>query len=617
MRHILRITLFLGLAAAALALSDEEVAKKYGGTVTPEEGQKLIAEVKWTTRTDPGIGSPEAKKGGKIRMGQQNYPATLRYFGKNGNSVTARFMHFFMTHETLLNLHPDSLEFVTGIAKEWSISEDKLTFHFRIDEAAKFSDGKPITAYDVVASWDLLFDDGLEDPFWKDAWGKFERPVALSKDVVRIRSKELGWRQFLTAATELLVFPAHVLGDITGARYVDEYNDKFLPGSGPYELEKAETNVSVSFKRRDDWWAKDRPLNVGLFNFDVIEFLFVENEDLLWQRFKNGDIDLYLVNISKRWVAEMDFDAVKKGHILKRKVYSHKPKALQGIGFNLRKPPFDDKRTRQAFAHLLHREEMMEKLFYNEYDFIDSFNPGGPYAHPDTPKVRYDPEKAVALLEEAGWKQENRNEEGVLTKDGQLLQLTLLYTSKSSERFLTVLQEDLAEVGIKLDIKEVTWAEDIKQTGERNFQITQRAYQLIVFPNPEQYHSKFADKQDNNNIWGLKSAEVDKLIDQEKLSFDIAERTKIVQAVDKIMCEEYLYAFEWYAPAERITFWNKFSQTPGVLSRYNDHHSALWLWWLDPEKDKALTEARTSGKDLPAGEMEVKWWLERSKPAGQ
>src|SRR5262249_16319911 len=158
---------------------------------------------------------------------------------------------------------------------------------------------------------------------------------------------------------------------------------------------------------------------------------------------------------SKRWVSEMDFEAVTKGWILKRKVFNHKPKGIQGIAFNIRKPPFDDVRVREAFAHMLNREEMLPKLFYNEYDYVDSFEPGGIYENPTNPKVRYSPEKAEELLDAAGWKQVNRNTDGWLVKDGVVFELTLFYASKAFERVLTLLQENLKEIGIKLEGKPV------------------------------------------------------------------------------------------------------------------------------------------------------------------
>lgn len=613
---VIVLVLSLSLAGLARAESDEELAKKYGPKdLKPEEITKLLGTIKWETSDKPGIGDPKAVKGGRIVIGEQSAPPTLRYFGLNGNTTTTFYIHSLLCYETLVSLHPITLEYMPNLADKWFIAEDKKTFYFHMDPTAKFLNGDPVTAHDVVATWDLLTDDSIQDPFWNDALRQFERPAALTKDVVRAQAKEVAWQKFMTFGQNLFVFPHSIIGKITGKQYIEEWNNKLLPGSGPYELKESETNVKIVLKRRADWWAKDKPINKGTANFDEIEYRFVPNADLLFEKFKKGELDFYNVNISKRWVEECDFDKVKKGWVVKRKIFNQAPCSYQGLGFNIRKPPFDDVRVRQAFCHLVNRELMIEKLFYKEYDFIDTNYPGTMYQNPANPKIRYDPDKAVKLLEEAGWKQDGRNDAGYLLKDGKVFEIALLFTDKYSERWMTVLQEDLKDVGIKLNLKEVTWAEDIKQCGERNFEITSRAYGMNIFPNPEQYHSKFADRPDNNNIWGLKDPKIDELIAKEKTTFDLKERIKIVQEVDLIMNNLYLWSHGWYGPGERHIFWNRFGMPEGILPRYErNQNNILPYWWEDPEKKKILEDAIKNDKKIePIPPVECKYWVEKYK----
>lgn len=604
------LALCLSLTGLAFAI-DEELGEKYGPkALKPDDVTKLLATIKWETSSKPGLGDPKAVKGGRIVVGQVNAPPTLRYFGLNGNTTTTFYMHSLQVYETLVNLHPLTLEYAPGLADKWSIADDKVTFYFHIDPAAKFAGGEPVTAYDVVATWDLLTDETIQDPFWNDTFGQYERPEALSREVVRVRAKEVAWRKFMVFGSNLFVFPQSVVGKLTGKQYIAEWNNKLLPGTGPYELKEAETNVNWVVKRRPDWWAKDKPLNIGTANFDEVEYRFVPNPDLLWEKFKKGELDWYYVNISKRWVGDTSFDKVQKGWIVKQKVFNQAPSSYQGFGFNIRRWPFDDIRVRQAFAHLVNRELMLEKLFYNEYTFIDSCYPGTMYTNPENPKVRYDPEKAVKLLEEAGWKQENRVD-GYLVKDGKVFEVPLQFTDKYSERFMTVMQEGLKDVGIKLNLREVTWAEDIKQIGSRNFEVTSRAYGMDVFPNPEQYHSKFADKADNNNIWGLKDKRIDELVAKEKVTFDLKERVKIIREVDKIMCDLYLWAHGWYAPSHRMIWWNRFGMPESILTRYDRYENIVVHWWEDPAKKETLGESVKADKPIaPIPPVESKYWLE-------
>jgi microcin C transport system substrate-binding protein len=303
------------------------------------------------------------------------------------------------------------------------------------------------------------------------------------------------------------------------------------------------------------------------------------------------------------------------GWIQKRKVYTHRPIGVSGIAFNIRKPPFNDIRVRKAISHLYNREKIMDKLFFNEYEYLDTFYPNSPYQNPDNPKIRFDPEKAVELLEEAGWLQKNRDAEGWLVKDGKRFELSLNYTQKSSERIYTIFQEDLRDVGIKLNLKQVTWATDIKEVGERNFEMSSRAYGGILFPNPESsLHSKFADQNNNGNIWGFKNARVDEICDQYPLMFDPGDRIKAVREVDGIACRDHLYALGWFAAHTRLLYWNKFGMPDYILAKTSDQRSIVSLWWYDEARDKALQEARQKNSKLKVGPEIVRWWDEHYPP---
>src|SRR5262249_25570271 len=157
-----------------------------------------------------------------------------------------------------------------------------------------------------------------DDPAAYSQFIKFERPVAESKYIVRVKAKELHWQNFLNFAT-MLVFPGHVLKDVNGAAYVRDYNFKFLPGSGPYTAKESDIDKgkSVTVRRRNDYWAEKARLNVGMNNFDEVRWLIIRDATLAFEMFKRGDVDFYYVSRSRRWVQEMDFDKVQRGLIQK------------------------------------------------------------------------------------------------------------------------------------------------------------------------------------------------------------------------------------------------------------------------------------------------------------
>jgi len=575
--------------------------------------KQMLAGLKWETNEEyTGMGSKEAKKGGTLKYVESSFPPTLRTCGKNANSTFVSMLTG-LCYETMLDLDPVTLHYAPALAKKWAVADDKVSFFFELDERAKWSDGQPVVANDVVATWKLYTDPGIEDPFSNDYYGKYEAPVAVTDRIVMIRAKQKNWRAFMSAGF-MTILPGHIIGKIDGKKYLEQYQFNMMPGSGPYTYETSKVNEEIVLSRRSDWWQANLPRSTGYYNFDKLHFIFIEDENLIKEKFKKGELDWIYVNVAREW--HQDFTPalmpqLAKGWIQKRKIFTHRAIGVSGIAYNMRKPPFDDIRVRKAIAHLYNREKMMDKLFFNEYEYLDSFYPNTPYANPENPRIRFDPDKAVKLLEEAGWLQKNRDSEGWLTKDGKRFELSLNYVQKSSERIMTIFQEDLRDVGIKLNLKQVTWATDIKEVGEHNFELSSRAYGGILFPNPESsFHSKFADLPNNNNIWGLKNARIDEICDAYPLMFDADERIKAVREIDGIVCREHLYALGWFAAHSRLLFWNKFGMPDYILAKTSDQRSLVSLWWHDEEKAKKLEEARAKGLELPIGPEIVRWWDE-------
>jgi microcin C transport system substrate-binding protein len=589
-------------------------------SVPADQGGKGFTGEGWQTNTRYElIGDPRAIKGGVFRQQIPNFPGTLRIIGPEANTVLNAYIIQKLVYEPLLWLHPSTLEFIPALATHWQISPDRLTYRFRLNPNARWSDGQPVVADDVVATWDLIMDKGLQAPMEQLTFGKFERPVAESKYIVRVKSKQLNWRNFLYFATSegWVIFPSHVLKQLDGAAFRTQYNFKLVPGSGPYTL--AELDVAkgkgLSLRRRGDYWAAKHRRSVGVGNFDELRFIVVRDDNLSFEMFKKGDYDFHFENVSRRWVQEMNFDRVQRGLIQKRKVYNDNPSGIQGLAFNTRKAPFDDIRLRQALAHLLNRERLIETLFFNEYPPLNSYFAGGIYENPDNPKMPYDPQRALKLLDEAGWR--NRDTQGRLTRDGQPLVIELLYSDKGSERWLTVYQDDLRKVGITLNLRLVTPETRFELQQQRRFDVVSAAWAAVTFPNPEtEFSSKLADVPDNNNITGVKDKRIDDLLTMYDREFDQTKRAAIIREIDGILANLHHYILEWDAPFQRIAYWNKFGHPEGYLSRIDDFYSASWLWWIDPERERQLNRAIADpAVKLEVGPLDVRYWQEYAKRA--
>ncbi len=578
-------------------------------SVPAEQGGKGFTGEGWQTNTDFDlIGDPRAVKGGVYRDFILDFPGTLRVEGPESNTAL-NYMFKPMVYESLLGMHPTTLDYIPALATHWQVSPDKMTYRFRINPNARWSDGQPVVADDVVATWNLMMDKGLQDPSNQLVFGKFERPVAESKYILRVQSKQLNWRNMLYFSG-MLIFPAHVLKNVDGATYLRDYNFQLLPGSGPYVINQSDVvkGRSLTIRRRKDYWAEKERRNIGLGNFDEIREIVVRDQNLAFEMFKKGDLDFYFVNISRQWVQEMNFDKVQRGMIQKRKVFNDAPQGFSGIAFNTRKAPYDDIRVRKALAQLMNRPLLIEKLFFNEYVPLNSYFAGSIYENPNNPKNLYDPQAALKLLADAGWS--SRDSQGRLVKNGQPLVVDLLYGSKTSEPFLTVYQDDLRKVGIGINLRLVTPETAWKLEMERRFDTMSTAWGALVFPNPETaFHSKLADQADNNNITGLKDKRIDELCDLYDKEFDQQKRAAIIREIDGIAANHHHYALGWTAPFHRIAYWNKFGHPESYLSRVGDQADVVNMWWIDPAKQRELNEAeRDTSRKLDTGLIEVRYW---------
>ncbi len=586
-------------------------------SVSAEEGGAGFTGEGWETNVDFDlIGDPRAVKGGTLTNDIPGFPGTLRTEGPESNSS---FNYFAATviYETLLGLDPTTFDYMPGLATHWQISEDNMDYRFRIDPNARFSDGTPVTAQDVVATYDFLTDPGLQAPSNQLTFGKLERPVAESKYIVSVRAKDLNWRNFLYFSASLKVFPAHVLAGVDGETYLRDWNFKLLPGSGPYTIheEDIDRGNSITVRRRDSYWAEGARASVGLGNFDAYRSVVVRDDSLAFEMFKRGDLDYRWVASSQRWVEELDFAEVQRGLIQKRKIYNDQPVGVQGIAFNMRVAPFDDVRVRQALHLLFNREQLLEALMYNEYLPQKSYY-SGVYENKDNPSTPYDPERALGLLAEAGWTE--RDNQGRLVNNGQPLEFELLYRTPTFERILTPFQEDLRRVGITMNLRLVTPETQFQLVNERRFETALQAWGALVFPNPETaYHSSMADPDNTNNITGVKNARIDELTEIYDVTFDVEERAELIREIDGILANLYSYILTWNGPFDRIIYRNRFGQPDGYIGRFARFDGASGgpgipqLWWIDPDKEADLALARQDpSRSMEVGETEDRYWLE-------
>ncbi len=598
--------------------ADPSVADSLGGNGFEKIADKM-GFVTYVPKDDElkYFGDSRAVKGGEFRIVSEQFPATFRPEGQNSTSVYNQDVKAIV-YETLLGTHPLTNEYMPSLASHWKISEDKMTFTFRINPNARFSDGNPVTSEDVIASYKLQMDETILEPSAQLVYSKFEMPVAISKYIVQVRTKTLNFRNLLYFSG-MLIQSSKEIGKLTGKEYLEKYNQVMPVGSGPYILltQDIKDGVQYIMTRRDDYWAKDDPVNKYAGNFDRIVYEVVrDNPTLQYEKFKNGEGDCFRFNMAttEKWIKDTEYDAIKHGWVKRMRVFNEAPMGTAGYAFNMRKEPWNDIKVRVAFAHLVPRKQIIEKLLYNEYEPYDTEYPNSVYECPSNEKIEYDPALANKLLDEAGWSQ--RNAQGIRVKNGKALSFELAIT-KPVERFVTPTQQELRKAGIDMQLKFEDWPTTIKNIDARNFEVFYFGYGGLVIPNPEtSMKSSLADKSDNNNIQGIKNERVDQLCDAYDKAFDVKEQIKIIREIDSIAASIHYNVQQWNPRGIRFAYWDKFGMPEFVAPRLTQlsylYRTLAMTWWYDPEKAAAIDAAKAAKKDVdgPKTIQENRFWKE-------
>ena len=583
---------FIFCACAALLARSDDVYPK------PE----------WRDTPDP-LASPYAEPGGMIRFAAFQPPKSLNAYIDN-NTYTRQV--FGMMYESLLGVDSLTTEFVPYLAKRWTISDDKLTYTFELDEVAAWSDGRPVTAEDVKWTFDQVMDPRHATGASKVMLGVFESPQILGPRTVRFRAKESHWRN-LSALGLFEILPRHAFEG-------QDFNRLDLDHpvvSGPYVLSAVKEQIEIRLRRRRDWWAGSKPSMRNTMNFDTIVFRYFSSNENAFEAFKKGLVDVYAIYTARIWANETIGEKFDKNWIVKRRVKNHNPIGFQGFAMNMRRPPFDDLRVRKAMAHLVDRETMIRTMMFGAYFlhrsyFEDLYDAAHPCTNEEFP---FDIARAKALLREAGYTANPQT--GILEKQGRPLAFRFLTRDGGTDKFLALCSAAFREVGVSMTIERKDFASWMRDMDAFNFDMTWAAWGGSIFRDPESmWLSSEADRPSGNNITGFKDPQVDALIERQKTMFSITERNAICREIDKRIAAAVPYVLLWNTDATRLLHWDTFGMPDTVLSKYGDERSLLGYWWYDPDSASELRAAMAAGDVLPQRPVLVDFATVFNPPGG-
>lgn len=552
--------------------------------------------------------NPQAPKGGTVTFGEAGSFDSLNPFITKGQSPGAVSP---LTVETLMARNYDEPFALYGLLAESIDTDDSRSYvEFTLREAARFSDGSPVTVDDVLWSMETLGTQG--NPRYAAAWKKVASATATGPRSVRFTFSEPDRELPLLLGLRPVLKKAQFAGrDFTVASM-----DPVI-GSGPYVVGTVDTGNAISFTRNPDWWGKDLAINQGLWNFDAIKYLYFADPSVMIEALKSGDIDLYRESNAAKWESDYSFPAVTSGEVIKEEIAHHRPSGMNGFVFNTRKAIFADWRVREALTAAFNFEFVNQSLNAGKLPRADSYfanselagdvaNPAsGPvaallapykdallpgalegYALPvsdGSEANRANLRKAAKLLEEAGW----TVQDGVL-KDasGAPLQFELLLANGASDAIsaANIWAQSLEKLGVKLTITTADSAAYKERITKYDYDMIFNAWSLSLSPGNEQTLYWGADgvtTEGTRNYMGVGSAAVDGLVATMVGAKDREDFVTAVQALDRVLTSgRYVIPF-WYSDVSRVAH-KAVLHHPERLPLYGDWLGFLPdVWWFE------------------------------------
>ena len=477
---------------------------------------------------------------------------------------------------------------------------------FNLNPAAKFSDGTPVTANDVVFSFNTLVKKG--HPFYRMYYTDISGIEKLGEHKVKFNFKNSSNKELKLIIGQMPVLSEKYYSNID----FEKTTLKPPVGSGPYMVEKMQQGRSISYKLRPDYWGKDLPVNKGRYNFEHLRHEYFKDTNVAIQAFKSGVVDLRYENIAKNWATSYNIPQVKSGRIKKEKLAHQIPQGMQGFAMNIRRTKFADVRTRKALTLAMDFEWMNKNLFYNSYTRRESYFDNSIYKSSSLPQgkeleilepfrtdippevftkefklpksdasgnIRTQLLEARELLKQAGWNIKN----GQLTNaKGEVFNIQFLLLSGSSfERVMPSYINNLRVLGIDATVKLADTSTYKKLTDEFDYDMIINSWPASLSPGNElveYWNSGSADVKGSQNAVGVKNKAIDALLKQIVMAKDKETLVNTVKALDRVLLWNYYVVPQWGITSFRILYWDKFMH-PAITPKY-DGQFGLWTWWV-------------------------------------
>ena len=551
---------------------------------------------------------PAAPKGGRIvTIGTSGLTTFDSFNGYILKGDPAQLVELLF--DTLMVRAYDEPDAVYGlVAKSADRAADHRSITFTLRPEARFSDGSALTADDVADSFRLLKEHGHEQ--YRIIIRDVEAAEVLDALTVRYRFKGKNVRDLPGIVATLPIFSKayYASHDFTRTTL------KPPLGSGPYGVEKFTQGQFITYRRRDDYWARDLPVNRGRYNFDEIKLLYFRDRTAELEALKAGDFDLREEFTSKSWATGYDIDAVKEGRLIKAVLPDETISGAQGFFLNMRRAKFADPRVRQAIGLAFDFEWSNAHLFYGLYKrtqsvfensdmkaeglpspaelkLLEPFRaivPPETFGPAVTPPVSDGSGKdrkllrfASQLLDAAGCRIEGTHR---VNKDGTPFSIEFLSDDPVFERIVNPYIRNLNLLGIAANIRQVESAQYQERLKHFDFDVLVQRYTIGQTPGTELqafFASSTASLPGSFNLAGIKSPAVDQLIEDIIQAKSRADLVLAARCLDRVLRAMYFWVPHWFKGAHTVAYWDIFGH-PASKPPYE--RGIIDTWWIDEAK---------------------------------
>lgn len=527
--------------------------------------------------------NPAAPKGGVLQLGQIGTFDSLNPLNVIG--VAANGIREYVYESLLARSHDEPFSLYGLIAGKIELPDDRRQVTFHLDPAARFSDGKAITAEDVVFSWGLLKEKG--QPFHRAHYGNVERVETPSPGIVRFHFKDNGNREAPLLVGLMPVLPKHKMSPESFEKTT------FTPpvGSGPYTVASLDPGRSVTYKRDPNWWGADKAPNRGRYNFDEIRFEYFRDQTTLFEAFKAGDVHVRVEDDAGRWAEGYAIPAVADGRMQRAEVPTGLPAGMTALVMNTRRSLFADQRVRRALILMFDFEWTNRQLFHGNYTRTQSFfarselashgiaaserekellkpfasqiKPeimAGTYAFPKSDGQghnRANMEAAFRLLNEAGYRQEGGRL--VHQTSRQPLSFEMMAATRAEERLFQTFAKPLERLGVEARIRLADSSQRWARLKTFDFDMIQWTWSASLSPGNEQmnrWSQASADVELSLNYAGVKNPASDALIEAILAAREREAFVDAVRAFDRVLLSGDYVVPLYHARSQWVAYWS-------------------------------------------------------------